>query len=249
MVRSLQVALQFLTRLPLPQIAVIEDRERGHSLLWYPAVGLLIAALLTLLAWILTDVTTLLRAALLLAAWVVITGALHLDGLADSADAWMGGLGNRARSLAIMKDPHCGPGAVVVLVSVLLIKFAALQSILANDLSMLWTAPVLGRVAVPLLFLTTPYVRPGGLGDALAKHLPRRAAWVVVIISLVVVLVMREVGAIMSAAIMFFLLRAMMLRRIQGTTGDTAGAMVELVETAVLVAVALSPALSDPATN
>lgn len=242
MARSLWVALQFLTRLPLPQMAVIEERERGHSLLWYPVVGLLVGALLALLAWILTDVASLLCAALLLAAWVAITGALHLDGLADSADAWMGGLGSRERSLAIMKDPHCGPGAVVVLVLVLLIKFAALERILAvGDLSMLWVAPVLGRVAVPLLFLTTPYVRPGGLGDALAKHLPRRAAWVVVAISSVVVLAMGEVGvlAVVSAALMFFLLRAMMLRRIQGTTGDTAGAMVELVEMAVLVVLAI----------
>lgn len=241
--RPLWVALQFLTRLPLPKMLVIEDRERGRSLLWYPAVGLLIGALLVFLAWSLTDIASLLRAALLLAAWVAITGALHLDGLADSADAWMGGLGSRERSLAIMQDPHSGAGAVVVLVVVLLIKFAALENILAaGDFSILWVAPVLGRVAVPLLFLTTPYVRPGGLGDALAKHLPRRAAWVVVTITLIVVAAQGKVGilATVIAMFMFFLLRAMMLRRIQGTTGDTAGAMVELVEMAVLVAVALS---------
>lgn len=242
MARPLWVALQFLTRLPLPQMAVIADRERGQSLLWYPAVGLFIGALLAFLAWSLTDVTSLLRAALLLAAWVVITGALHLDGLADSADAWMGGLGSRERSLAIMQDPHSGTGAVVVIVVVLLIKFAALENILAaGDFSMLWVAPVLGRAAVPLLILTTPYVRPGGLGDALAKHIPRRAAWVVVAITLIVVAAQGEVGllATVIAALMFFLLRAVMLRRIQGTTGDTAGAMIELVEMAVLVTVAL----------
>ena len=243
MTRPPWVALQFLTRLPLPSMAVIEDRERGHSLLWYPLVGLLIAGLLALLAWVFSNLTPLLRAALLLAAWTAITGALHLDGLADSADAWMGGHGSRERSLAIMQDPHCGAGAVVVVVLVLLLKFAALENILAADrLGWLWLAPVLGRTAVPLLFLTTPYVRPGGIGDALAKHIPRRAAWVVLAITLVVVLGTGEVGvlAIMSAALMFFLLRAMMLRRIQGTTGDTAGAMVELVEMAVLLAVALS---------
>lgn len=242
--RALWVALQFLTRLPLPKMAVIEDRERGYSLLWYPFVGLLIGGLLVFLAWVLIDVSSLTRAALLLAAWVAITGALHLDGLADSADAWMGGLGSRERSLAIMQDPHCGTGAVVALVLVLLIKFAALETILAaGNLSLLWVAPVVGRVALPLLFLTTPYVRPGGLGDALSKYLPRRAAWVVVVITLLVVVAAQgQVGilATVIAMIMFFLLRAMMLRRIQGTTGDTAGAMVELVEMAVLVAVALS---------
>ena len=112
--RSLWVALQFLTRLPLPGMASIEDRERGYSLLWYPLVGLLIGGLLVMLAAVLSDISLLLRAALVLTAWVAITGALHLDGLADSADAWMGGLGNRERTLAIMNDPYCGPGAVVV---------------------------------------------------------------------------------------------------------------------------------------
>ncbi len=48
-------------------------------------------------------------AVLVLAVWVGLTGALHLDGLADSADAWLGGYGDRARTLAIMKDPYCGP--------------------------------------------------------------------------------------------------------------------------------------------
>lgn len=238
--RALWVAMQFLTRLPLPKMAVIEDRERGYSLLWYPLVGLLIGGLLVFLAWILMDVSSLLSAALLLAAWVAITGALHLDGLADSADAWMGGLGSRERSLAIMQDPHCGTGAVVVLVLVLLLKFAALEHILATgDFNLLWTAPVLGRLAVPLLFLTTPYVRPGGLGEALAKHLPRRAAWVVVVMTAAFVAGQSVVGivVVVVAALTFFLLRAMMLRRIQGTTGDTAGAMVELVEMAVLVAI------------
>lgn len=241
--RALWVAMQFLTRLPLPKMAVIEDRERGYSLLWYPIVGLLIGGLLAFFVWILMDVPSLLSAALLLVAWVAITGALHLDGLADSADAWMGGLGSRERSLAIMQDPHCGTGAVVVLVLVLLLKFAALENILAaGDFNLLWIAPVLGRLAVPLLFLTTPYVRPGGLGEALAKHLPRRAAWVVVVITAAFVAGQSEVGilVVVVAALTFFLLRAMMLRRIQGTTGDTAGAMVELVEMAVLVIVAIA---------
>lgn len=243
MLRPLWVALQFLTRLPLPKMAVIEDHERGNSLLWYPIVGLLMGGLLVFCAWILVDVSSLTSAALLLAAWVALTGALHLDGLADSADAWMGGLGSRERSLAIMQDPHCGTGAVVVLVLVLLLKFAALENILAaGDLNLLWIAPVLGRLAVPLLFLTTPYVRPGGLGDALSRHLPRRAAWVVMVITTAFVAGQSEVGilVVLVAALTFFLLRAMMLRRIQGTTGDTAGAMVELVEMVVLITIAVT---------
>jgi len=242
--RSLLLALQFLTRLPVPAMAKVEERDAGRSFLWYPLVGLLIGLVLAMLGWMLASVPQILRAALVLAAWVAITGALHLDGLGDSADAWMGGLGSSERTLAIMKDPYSGPGAVVMLVLILLIKFAALETILATGGgSLLLLAPVLGRVALPLLFLTTPYVRPGGLGSVLAQHLPRRAGMVVVLASALCVLVtMGQIGvvAVVVAAGMFVLLRSIMLRRIHGTTGDTAGAMVELIEVAVLVAVAIA---------
>lgn len=243
--RSLLAALQFLTRLPVPAMTAVEDRDVGRSQLWYPLVGLLIGLLLVALAWMLASVPALLRAALLLAVWVAITGALHLDGLGDSADAWMGGSGSRERTLAIMKDPCSGPGAVVVLGMVLLIKFAALESILsAGDGFLLLLAPVLGRVALPLLFLTTAYVRPGGLGSALARHLPRRAGILVVLISVLGVVAMGRVGvvSVVAAAAMFLVLRSMMRRRIHGTTGDTAGAMVELIETTVLVTVVIAVA-------
>lgn len=244
--RSLLLALQFLTRLPVPAMTAVEERDAGRSLLWYPLVGLIIGLALAALGWMLAGAPPLLRAALVLAAWVAITGALHLDGLGDSADAWMGGLGSRERTLAIMKDPYSGPGAVVVLVMVLLIKFAALAGIpAAGDWTLLLLAPVLGRVALPLLFLTTPYVRPGGLGSALARHLPRRAGMVVVLASVLCVAVAMGKAGVVSlvvAAAMFLILRAMLLRRIHGTTGDTAGAMVELIETAVLVSVAIATA-------
>jgi adenosylcobinamide-GDP ribazoletransferase len=70
-----------------------------------------------------------LHAALLLTVWVLLSGGLHLDGLADSADAWLGGFGDRERTLTIMKDPRSGPIAVVVLVLVLLLKFCALAGV------------------------------------------------------------------------------------------------------------------------
>lgn len=136
------------------------------------------------------------RAALLLVFWVLATGALHLDGLADSADAWVGGLGDRERTLAIMKDPCCGPAAVVALVVVLLVKFAAL-----------------------------------------AQHLPRRAAAAVVLAAMAGVAAVAGIHGLWLLAIacaMFGGLRALMVQRLGGTTGDPAGAMVEIIEVAVL---------------
>src|SRR5690606_7992123 len=119
----LLIALQFLTNLPIRLPGMPAPEEQGRSLLWYPLVGLLIGLVLVCGGWLLDDSANLLVAALLLTLWVGMTGALHLDGLADTADAWLGGFGDCERTLTIMKDPRSGPIAVVVLVLLLLLKF------------------------------------------------------------------------------------------------------------------------------
>ncbi len=241
---SLYIALQFLTTIPLPGRPQYSDADIGRSLLWYPAVGLLIGALLWLLLWLLSSAPTLLTAALLLFLWVAISGGLHLDGLADSADAWMGGLGSRERTLAIMKDPCCGPIAVVVLMLLLLVKFAALVALVDRECwIVLLVIPVISRSALPLLFMSTPYVRVGGLGSLLSEQLPRQSiVWVLLSALLLVMLFGGGQGLLLmvAAGLLFLLLRRVMLRRVGGMTGDTAGAVVELLEGAMLVVAVLS---------
>ncbi|KZN18938.1 MULTISPECIES: adenosylcobinamide-GDP ribazoletransferase [Pseudomonas] len=237
------IALQFLSSLPIRLPGMPTPEELGRSLLFYPLVGLLFGVILWGLNWLLLGAPLLLHAALLLSVWVVLSGALHLDGLADSADAWLGGYGDRERTLTIMKDPRSGPIAVVTLVLVLLLKFAALLALIEQQHSViLIIVPLLGRSALLGLFLTTPYVRPGGLGQALADHLPRLAGKQVLAISALACVLMAGFSAVWAlalAAAMFVWLRQVMVRRLGGTTGDTAGALLELLEVAVLVGVAL----------
>ncbi|WP_247257542.1 adenosylcobinamide-GDP ribazoletransferase [Pseudomonas moorei] len=237
------IALQFLSSLPIRLPGMPAPQELGRSLLFYPLVGLLFGGILWVLNWLMLGTPLLLHAALLLTVWVLLSGALHLDGLADSADAWLGGFGDRERTLTIMKDPRSGPIAVVTLVLVLLLKFAALLALIEQQQAMaLIIVPLLGRSALLGLFLTTPYVRAGGLGQALADHLPRSAGKQVLVVSgLGCVLIAGLSGffTVMLAAVLFVWLRQVMLRRLGGTTGDTAGALLELLEVAMLVGLAL----------
>ena len=113
------IALQFLSSLPIRLPGMPQPQELGRSLLFYPLVGVLFGLLLYGVSGLLADAPLMLHAALLLTLWVLLSGGLHLDGLADSADAWLGGFGDRERTLTIMKDPRSGPIAVVVLVLVL----------------------------------------------------------------------------------------------------------------------------------
>ncbi|WP_095195621.1 adenosylcobinamide-GDP ribazoletransferase [Pseudomonas sp. Irchel 3A7] len=237
------IALQFLSSLPIRLSGMPAPQELGRSLLFYPLVGLLFGGILWALNWLLLGAPLLLHAALLLTVWVLLSGALHLDGLADSADAWLGGYGDRERTLTIMKDPRSGPIAVVTLVLVLLLKFAALLALIEQQHAVaLIIVPLLGRSALLGLFLTTPYVRPGGLGQALADHLPRSAGKQVLALSALVCLLIagiQGVFAVLLGVALFVWLRQVMLRRLGGTTGDTAGALLELLEVAVLVGLAL----------
>jgi adenosylcobinamide-GDP ribazoletransferase len=237
------IALQFLSSLPIRLPGMPTPQQSGRSLLFYPLVGLLFGLLLLALDQVLEGSPSLLHAALLLGAWVMLSGGLHLDGLADSADAWLGGFGDRERTLVIMKDPRSGPIAVVTLVVVLLLKFsAALALIEAHSSLGLLLAPVIARTAMLALFMNTPYVRPGGLGQALADHLPRKAGLRVLATVVLFCVFMGGWAAVWVLLICtgsFFWLRRVMIRRLGGSTGDTAGAMLELLETLVLVTLAL----------
>ncbi|MEN8641163.1 adenosylcobinamide-GDP ribazoletransferase [Pseudomonas sichuanensis] len=237
------IALQFLSSLPVSLPGMPTPAQMGRSVLFYPAVGLLFGLLLWLASHLLQGVAAPLQAALLLALWVLLSGALHLDGLADSADAWLGGFGDRERTLQIMKDPRSGPIAVVTLVLVLLLKFCALWVLVEGGAGgLLVVAPIVGRAAMLGLFLTTPYVRPGGLGTALAEHLPRRAAGWILLGSAGAVGVVggwAVMAALLAALLVFAWLRQLMCRRLGGTTGDTAGALLELLELTVVVALAV----------
>ena len=235
----LWIALQFLSSLPVSLPGMPAPREVGRSLLCYPLVGLLFGLLLWLASHRLEGPPTPLHAALLLTLWVLLSGALHLDGLADSADAWLGGFGDRERTLLIMKDPRSGPIAVVTLVLVLLLKFCALWVLVEQGIgAQLLLAPLIGRAAMLGLFLSTPYVRQGGLGQALAEHLPRHAAGWVLLGCVLFCLVLGGWVVVLALAV-FAWLRQLMCRRLGGTTGDTAGAMLELLELAVVLGLAL----------
>ncbi|MCX4216897.1 adenosylcobinamide-GDP ribazoletransferase [Pseudomonas sp. MCal1] len=239
----LWIALQFLSSLPIRLPGMPTPEQLGRSLLFYPLVGLLFGVILWALNLALAGAPLLLHAALLLTVWVLLSGALHLDGLADSADAWLGGFGDRERTLTIMKDPRSGPIAVVTLVLVLLLKFAALLALIEQKQGMtLIFVPLIGRAVLLGLFLTTAYVRAGGLGQALADHLPRKTGWQVLALSAaacVVIAGLNAVVALLLAVVVFIWLRHLMVRRLGGTTGDTAGALLELLEMSVLVGLAL----------
>ncbi|WP_019022760.1 MULTISPECIES: adenosylcobinamide-GDP ribazoletransferase [unclassified Thioalkalivibrio] len=250
----LWLALVFLTRVPLPARLLPEaprPEDAGRSLLFYPLVGLVLGLLLAgggMLLSLLPGAEPLLLAALVLAGWVAITGALHLDGLADTVDARVGSHGDPERARTIMKDPTSGPIAVATVMLVLLVKFAALVPLVAAAQWLaLVIAAVLGRAALVLLFRLADYLNPAGLGADMAAHLPERAAAGVLVATAIAVVILGVAGGLPGAIIALILagatvaaLAAFFRRWLGGFTGDPAGATLEIVETVALVVMALS---------
>jgi len=238
------IALQFLTRLPIFFTVDYALPHRINAILFYPLIGLFIGGLLYTAQLLLSSVEPLLSAALLLSLWVLITGGLHLDGLADSADAWAGGLGDVQRSLDIMQDSRSGPIAVVILLLHLLLKFAAIFVLLKHQQAyLLWLAPIYGRAAAALLLMTTHYARENGLGSEMAEQASLVSVSGVLFFTAIVLFLFLNVQQwallLLIFFVSFYLLRRLMMQRLSGMTGDTAGGMIELVELFILLTLAL----------
>jgi adenosylcobinamide-GDP ribazoletransferase len=228
------VALQFLTRLPLPRITVT-DAEFAAAMRWFPAVGLVVGGLVAgaarLDAWIDSWVAAL--AALVV--WVAVTGALHLDGLSDLADATGAAHKDRERLLAVLADPHVGSFGVVAVALQLAAKLVLLHACLAAGA---WAAPLLAPFAArigPLAW--TRWLPP--LHEGLAARFCSAvrpadlALWTIALV----------VAAWWSPALLVTPLLVLgwgiyLRRALGGISGDGHGAGIELIETALLLAAA-----------
>ena len=256
---ALILAFQFLTRLPVYRLFAIANtmpspQVAGKALLYYPVVGGVIGlglmVLPVMLGWFEVNVSAQIQAGLVLVFWVWVTGGLHLDGLADSADAWLGGFGDKQRTLDLMKDPTCGPSAVVVLVLVLLLKWLALSEVLAQlqiapfrCALVLALVPVLARLQVMLLVVHTPYVRAQGLGTEVKNQAQAKWVWFACCL-LVLFMLYQNIGLssalLLTLALGYYLMRRLMMQRIDGWTGDTAGASIEVTELLALLVLSMA---------
>lgn len=242
MFASFMLAVQFLTRLPIKNNISFSERGIGQSVIFYPLIGFLIGAALALLNALLPPQSYALNSALILSAWVLLTGGLHLDGLADCSDAWAGGLASRERSLAIMKDPAAGPIAVIILVLIMLLKWSALFSLMQHQslTFALLLAPFAGRLSILILMLSTPYIREHGLGAVMQQQLPRFTTKFTVCVCLLLLFWLSNIITLLAVLSLVAILRSMAMHRLQGLTGDIYGASVEIVETTVLISLVLT---------
>ena len=237
-IRALITAFVFLTRVPMPNLKEYHPEDSGRALAFFPVIGMFIGLCLYLLSQL--PLPPLVLAAGLLTFWVFITGGLHIDGLGDSADGWLAGLGDKDRTLKIMKDPHSGSAALMTVACLLILKFAALATLIEQqNIYPLLIAPIIGRCVPLILFLSTPYVSKNGIAKNFIEHANKFTITIVLLISAFFCLVL--LGFIKCLLLFIVLLsilyglRYLMMKYLGGNTGDTTGASIEILEAATLL--------------
>ena len=249
-----RTALSLFTVLPVGGGAELGEDEAVRAVRWLPAVGLLLglagAAVILSVGAGSPGPRRLLGAALAVALLALLTGGLHLDGLADTADG-LGSRRGRADALAIMRRPDVGPMGVAALVLVLLIQVSALATIARVPLAAaaLVLAEVTGRAAV-VVATGSPAARPRGFGALVAGRTAARdrVATVVLLCCAVAVtgfaaggtaLAARGLIAALAGLVAGGLLQRVARRRLGGMTGDVFGAILQVSAAATAVSCAL----------
>jgi adenosylcobinamide-GDP ribazoletransferase len=238
-IAALRAAVVFLTRIP---VGAVGDVGLARAGAWFPLVGALVGGIGLAVWWAADALAGPLAAAVAaVLATVIVTGALHEDGLADTADGLWGGV-TRERRLEIMRDSRLGTYGALALAGDLLLRVALLAPAgsIADAARMLLAGHVLGRAAPLVLSAWLPPARADGQG----QRLGRLSGLDVAVAAVTVLVVAVAAGGwwasvlLAAAALPMLGLRRAARRRIGGVTGDVLGASVALTNLAVAIAVA-----------
>jgi len=243
-----QLALQFLTKVPVAAARTVDNRVMARSMAYFSFVGLLIggaaAGLYYLLSLELSSTVAILGAIIFT---IFATGNLHGDGLMDTADGIFSGR-SRDRMLEIMKDSRVGSHGVMAGVLVVLLRFVLLGELDSTSVMMaLVLAPVLGRWAQVYGAARYTYVRTSGGIGSFTDHVGWRELALNSVVALIVGLLLLKLsglillGVAAAGAMLFF---EFIKGKLGGITGDTLGAANESIEILTLLVIVLLASFS-----
>ncbi|MDG1066985.1 MAG: adenosylcobinamide-GDP ribazoletransferase [Sulfitobacter sp.] len=236
--RQLWLATVLLTRLPLPHLPQSAFAMGAQAVWAYPLVGLAVGATGAVAGQIaLTLGLPVIAAAVLaLAVMMLVTGAMHEDGLADVFDGFWGGF-TSARRLEIMRDSQIGTYGVLALITVVALRVGAISALLHTSPMAIIAAAALSRAMMPLLMFALPHARKDGLSQSVGR--PSAAPLAICLtIGALVSLSCLAAGGLITIAIALAVcagVAGVAMRKIGGQTGDVLGATQQLSEAAILL--------------
>ena len=248
--KSLLTAIQFLTVIPFPKSFAVGEKELERCVPFFPVVGMFIGIIVAAVDYLIGIILPPFPASVItVIAMTGISGGLHMDGLADTADGFFSSR-PREKVLEIMRDSRIGVMGVIAVVFVIVMKVSLLMSLsLPYRFGIIMLMPLVGRCSLVMMMTALPYVRSeGGLATAFSGG----KTWLSVLWSAVFLLVAGWIAAqwigivvCLSSILMAALFSVYCFRKIGGYTGDTLGAICEITEIIpALAAIAMSGRLS-----
>lgn len=238
--RPLLVAIIVLTRVPVPVYGDIGDEDLRKAAPWFPVVGLLVGLVLGFVLWLFGALPGWLAATLTVTAGLLLTGALHLDGLADTADAFGAG-GDAERQLRILRDSLLGTYGVAAVVLSILLQVGAISEL--AGIGGLIVAHVLSRTVLTTLLASATPAREDGLVARMGGRLSGKglaAAWLFSTIVGFWILGGWFIVAVLAISGTSGLISYTARRRIGGMTGDVLGAAQQVALVIVLIVAVLA---------
>lgn len=231
------LALQFLTRLPIPSSVNYDEAAMRQSVAFYPAVGLILGSLLAAVDYLLLLLfdNVYITSLFVLVTYVILTGALHIDGLMDTCDGLFSNK-PREKMLEIMRDSRVGAIGAVGGMLLLLSKYVMLtQMPLSGRTVMILLIPMISRCGIAVAMAIWPYARrqQEGVGGSLTRNM-NKSVWLTAVVSTVFITILGlQVKGVILLAVLLIILMATAgytAKRLGGLTGDTYGMINEVLE-------------------
>lgn len=240
---SFLLALQFLTTLPL-KIKGVSEKKIASSMVYFPFVGLFLGLVLSGIYALLCilNLSALAANIILTVALIIITGGLHLDGLSDTADAFLSGK-PKDEMLAIMRDSHVGVMGALSLIGIILLKIGLLSSISAplKTISLLLMC-ILSRWSLVWAMFLFPYARQEGKAKIFTEGINLKIFILATVITLVCAILTWRLRGLLILGIVamgVYAINKFINHKLGGITGDTLGATSEIVEVITLFSICL----------
>ena len=237
MIKQLIILIQFMTRIPVFVNVEYDEEKLGKSIKYFPLVGAIIGIFLygiNILAGKITE-NRQIAAIIIIIAEIFITGLIHIDGLADTADGLFS-YAEKEKILEIMKDPRVGTNGAVALILYFMTKVILLSEIRPEYIILY---PVISRLSTSINAGLGEYARKNGMSNGIIGKNGKKEAVISIIITMILSFIILKVKGliILIFAILFILLLMKgVKRKIGGITGDTMGASLELTSILVLLA-------------
>ena len=230
------LAFSMLSIIPFFKVHDFYKGINGYAVLSYPLVGFILGGILYLVHMMLSPYLPSMHLSIIIfGLWVLITGALHLDGFSDTLD---GLFVPKERALEVMKDPHAGGMGMIFTVTFLILKASSLMAM--GAIYLLPVILMLSRFNAVVAIYLFEYVSPNGMSTLAKEEFTKRLFIFTSLFVLSIIVVFNAFSLLLASLLTLFVLKLFFIKRYGGFTGDIYGFSIEVTELVLLNVVILS---------